>query len=159
MRNRTPAEIEENSGSAERLEKERSLFSNRQWNSLSANRRGTPALRRYLAELLCSHIEKVFPTLLEDITALRSTASSELEATGASRAQIEQKRPYLTQIAQEFKARASQSIHGRYSSVAADETKLRMKICETNDAFALKMRENGHLMPFQGISMCVGRSF
>jgi len=148
VRNRTPLEAEEDIEGSERLEREQSFFENRPWNELPGDRRGTQALKKYLAELLCARIEKAFPALLQDITALRNKTMSELEAMSTSRTTIEQKRSYLTGIAQDFKDRASQSLQGRYDSTTTNETKLRMKVCEANDAFALDLRMNGHSVPF-----------
>ena len=148
VRNRTPSEIVANIEDSERLEKEQAFFNEKPWNELPSNRRGTDALRAYLAELLCSRIEKGFPQLLKEITALQTLTLSELGAMGTARLTIEEKRSYLTKIAQDFKDQASHSLRGRYNSTMIAVTKLRMKIVEANESFAYDMRINGHSLPF-----------
>ena len=150
VRNRTPSEVEANIEDSERLEKEHSFFDQQPWNGLSSHRRGTEALKNFLTTLLCSRIERAFPKLLKDITALRNETMSELQTIGTPRTSIESKRAYLTKLAQDFKDRASQSLDGRYLSTMSNDTKLRMKVCEANDTFALKMRIDGHSVPFKG---------
>ena len=148
VRNRTPSEIVANIEHSERLEKEQAFFNEKPWSELPSNRRGTEALRAYLAELLCSRIEKGFPQLLKEITVLQTLTVSELGAMGTARLTVEQKRSYLTKIAQDFKDQASHSLLGRYDSTMIAGTKLRMKIVEANESFAYDMRTNGHSLPF-----------
>jgi len=150
VRNRTPSEADEGIGPVERDDREQHFFSAQPWKELPDERRGTQALKKYLADLLCTRIQQAFPKFLADIRTLLRSAVSDLKSTATARNTMEDKRSYLTKIAQEFEKRASQSIRGRYDSIAANDMKLRMKVREANDAFALEMRSNGHSVPFIG---------
>lgn len=91
VRNRTPSEIEEGIGPMEHSSREQEFFSRKPWYQLPKERRGTEALKKYLAELLCDRIEKVFPTILSDIRTRRNRTAVELEALGVARTSVEQK--------------------------------------------------------------------
>ena len=91
VRNRTPSEVEEAIGPLERYSREQEFFNRKPWNQLPEERRGTEALKNYLAELLCDRIEKVFPTILNDIETRRNRTALELEALGVARTSVEKK--------------------------------------------------------------------
>ena len=148
VRNRSPSEVEKSIGSLERLDKEATFFDEQPWTELSDDRRGTIALKNYLAGLLCSRIGSAFPVMLKDINTLRNTTTLDLKAMGTARTTVEQKRSYLTKIAHEFEKQASQSLQGRYDSIGMNDMKLRMKVFDANDAFALRMRVKGHCVAF-----------
>ena len=148
VRNRTPSEIEEGIGPMEHSSREQEFFSRKPWYQLPKERRGTEALKKYLAELLCDRIEKVFPTILSDIRTRRNRTAVELEALGVARTSVEQKRAYLTRIAHELNQLATQGLRGRYDRIAGHDMKLRMKVRDANDWFALEMNRNGHFLAF-----------
>ncbi len=91
VRNRTPSEVEEAISPLERYSREQEFFNQEFWNQLPEERRGTEALKNYLAKLLCDRIEKVFPTILNDIETRRNRTALELEALGVARTSVEQK--------------------------------------------------------------------
>lgn len=91
VRNRTPSEVEEGIGPMEHSSREQEFFSRKPWYQLPIERRGTEALKKYLAELLCDRIEKVFPTILRDIRSRRNRTAAELEALEVPRTSVEQK--------------------------------------------------------------------
>ena len=91
VRNRTPSEVEEAIGPSVHCSREQEFFNRDPWNQLPEERRGTEALKNYLAELLCDRIEKVFPKILHDIETRRNGTALELEALGLARTSIEQK--------------------------------------------------------------------
>lgn len=90
VRNRTPSEVEEAIGPLERCSREQEFFNRPPWTQLPEERRGTEALKNYLAELLRDRIEKVFPTILTDIETRRNSTALELEALGIARTSVEQ---------------------------------------------------------------------
>lgn len=55
---------------------------------------------------------------------------------------------YLTTIAHHFHSLASQALRGRYDVISMSEMRLRMRVREFNDAFALDIRTYGHSTPF-----------
>ena len=148
VRNRTPPEVEEAISPLERYSREQEFFNRKPWNQLPEERRGTEALKNYLAELLCDRIEKVFPTILDDIETRRNRTALELEALGVARTSVEEKRAYLTRIAYDLNQLATQGLRGRYDGVAGHDMKLRMKVRDANDWFASEMNRNGHFLAF-----------
>lgn len=151
IRNRTPAEVECNIEAHERDKREQAFFSNMPWNSLPKTRRGVQALKKYLADLLCTHIQMGFPLMLDTIQSRRSVAASDLAALGQPRQTLQQKRDYLSKIAESFHSQASAALDGRYGIIKNDKMKLRKEIRDANDAFMREMKVNGHLMPFSEI--------
>lgn len=69
---------------------------------------------------------------------------------------IEQKRTYLTKIAQEFHALASESLRGRYHNTEGNDMRLRMKVQHANDSFANEMKRSGHSVPFAELTSSLG---
>lgn len=148
VRNRTPFEVEKEIGGLERYDKEQAFFNSSPWNTLSDTRRGTQALKVYLADLLCLRIKKAFPTYLEDIQRLLDSAEWSPTLLGKARATLGQKRSYLMNIAHDFENLVKQCLQGRYESIHSEMLKLRMRVRKANDAFALDMKKNGHSVPF-----------
>ena len=148
VRNRTPSEVDQGVGPLERFQKERDFFNKPPWNSIPEERRGTQALKKYLAELLCTRIEQEFPTFLKIIQTRRDRTASDLQNLGVGRTTIEQKRAYLTRIAHDFNSLATQGLRGRYDGLTGNDMKLRMKIRDVNDRFVHEMNTNGHYLPF-----------
>ena len=148
VRNRTPSEVEESIGPMEHSSREQKFFSREPWYQLAKERRGTEALKKYLTELLCDRIEKIFPTILSDIRSRRDRTAAELEASEVSRTSVEQKRAYLTRIAHDLNQLATQGLRGRYDRIAGHDMKLRMKVRDANDCFASEMNRNGHFIAF-----------
>ena len=153
MRNRTPADIEEGLKPLGRHMKEKDFFDARPWDRLPESRRGTQPLKKYLAALLCSRIEANFPSILSTIKARQTSVRSTLDLMGTPRKTIEQKRVYLTSIAQQLHSSAFQALRGRYDIVPTTELRLRTKVRELNDDFALDMKTWGHSAPFVEIPM------
>ena len=118
------------------------------WNTLSPERRGTQALKRYLAELLSHRILESFPTLLTALRDRIKSTTARLEGLGSARGTPEEKRAFLTKVAQEFNSLASQALRGRYDSLSANHLKLRRLIREANDDFSWGMKKSGHAVPF-----------
>ena len=132
----------------ERHIKETNLFNSAPWNVLSPERRGTQALKRYLAELLSNRTLETFPTMLTTLRDRIKSTTVKLEGLGSARATPDQKRAFLTRIAQDFSSLASQSLRGRYDSLTADHLKLRRLVREANDTFSNEIKTNGHAVPF-----------
>lgn len=133
---------------SERHDKETKFFNSTPWNALSPERRGTQALKRYLAEILSTRILETFPTMLATLRERVKSTTSKLEGLGSARGTLEEKRAFLIKIAQEFNSLASQALCGRYDSLAANNLKLRRLVREANDTFSLEMKESGHAVPF-----------
>ena len=148
VRNSTPLEAQSSLEPLERQWIEESFFRDLPWNALPEHRRGTQALKEYLADLLCSRIKENFPLMLSTIRSRIKNTQSRLETLGSTRETIDQKRIYLTKLSQDFHLAASQALRGRYEPSTADSVKLRRLVREANDAFAKEMKEYGHTVPF-----------
>ncbi|KAL8966859.1 MAG: hypothetical protein Q9183_003183 [Haloplaca sp. 2 TL-2023] len=151
VRNRTPVEIESGISPWERHDREKSFFDSIPWTKLPESRRGTQALKQYLADLLCGRIQEMFPSILATIQGRHAQTLRELSELGHSRNTIEEKRVYLTDIAQQYHQDSSHALSGRYHGLSHDNLKLRRYIREANDAFASEMVQKGHCVPFQTV--------
>lgn len=142
VRNRTAAETAEDLSPLERHNREEIMFDKSPWNQLDPTRRGTQMLKQYLAQLLCTRMEKAFTEFLTDIRSRRQAVKDESQSLGPARATIEEKRQYLTRIAEASYSASSQSLRGRYEGLTTPVTKIRMQIREINDNFAIKMKKS-----------------
>lgn len=150
VRNRTPSEVQESVEPLERHLKETKFFNSAPWKALPPERRGTQALKKYLAELLSNRTLETFPTMLTTLKDRIKSTTLRLEGLGSARGTPEEKRAFLTKVAQEFNSLASQALRGRYDSLAANNLKLRRLVREANDAFSLELKTSGHAVPFFG---------
>lgn len=154
VRNRTPSEAETSLEPIERHFREKTFFENAPWTELPIHRRGTQALKTFLAELLCTRIQEKFPAMLHELSDRIQLTRSRLESLGESRDATHKKRMYLTKLAQNFNQLASQALRGRYDSKTADNVKLRRMVREADDAFAKDMKVNGHTVAFVDLFQC-----
>ncbi|KAL8646468.1 MAG: hypothetical protein Q9226_006841 [Calogaya cf. arnoldii] len=153
VRNRNDEELKHNITSEDHHDREKTFFDSAPWTNLPKSRRGVPALRKFLADLLCERIQDVFPTILATIKHRQVTTSSDLLALGPARKTTEEKRTYLTKFAQEFHDLTSKAISGDYEGLTNNTLKIRKHIREANDAFACQMRSEGHCVAFQVASI------
>ena len=149
VRNRNPEEIENNISSEERQTREKEFFESDPWTELPKSRRGVQALKKYLAGLLCKRIQEIFPSILETIKHRQMATSNELIELGPARKTTKEKRTYLTAFAQHLHGLTSQAIRGRYHGLTNNTLKIRKHVREANDAFAAKMKMEGHCVEFQ----------
>lgn len=148
VRNRTPSEAMEGIDAAGRYKREREFFNEMPWKSLPENRKGSQALKKYLANLLCMRIQQTFPKMREVIRDRQRSNKAHLKSLGTYRETPEQRRTYLTTIAQRFHSLASDALRGRYDSIETDKMKLRMMVRGANDEFASDMRLHGQRFSF-----------
>lgn len=148
VRNRTPVEVEANIAGHDREKREDNFFEGLPWNTLSRSRRGVQALKKYLADLLCTQIQRSFPVMFATLQSRRANVALELQCLGQPRDKIEQKRIYLSGIADQFHSKAKAALEGKYGTMKSDDMKLRKIIRDRNDTFMQKMRTDGHLVPF-----------
>src|SRR3954452_21038587 len=92
VRNRSVDEMKTGVSSQQRHLKEEELFNRDPWDTLPRDRRGTEALKTFLANLLCKEIQDIFPQVLRELKGKKSKISSELESLGRPRALIVEKR-------------------------------------------------------------------
>ncbi|KAL8748334.1 MAG: hypothetical protein Q9184_007384 [Pyrenodesmia sp. 2 TL-2023] len=148
VRNRTPPEVASSISSVERHNREKAFFELEPWNKLPEARRGTQALKRYLAGILCRRIQETFPSVLSTIQRRQAVTVDQLGKLGSSRDSVEEKRTYLTELAQQLYSLTSQALRGRYHGLSKESLKLRRFVREANDAFTSKMIDHGHSVPF-----------
>ncbi|KAL8783805.1 MAG: hypothetical protein Q9195_009272 [Heterodermia aff. obscurata] len=151
VRNRTPGEASDGIDSSERQLREEKLFNSVPWNTLPSSRRGVQALKKHLADLLYNRMQEAFPKMLADIQDRIKSTSTALGLLGSDRSSIEQKRTYLTKIAQRFNAIALGVLRGRYDMIEGDQLKLRKHVRDANDGFMRELKSSGHRVPFMTI--------
>lgn len=151
VRNRSRSEADQGISSEKRQQLEDDFFSKDPWTDLPASRRGTIALKKYLTDLLCTNIETIFPSLLKDIEHRHQSLSQDAISLGHPRSSVEDKRLYLSRIAQDFNANMSDTLRGRYEAISSDSVKLRTLIRQMNDDFAEEIINRGHLLSFASI--------
>ena len=151
VRNRSRSEADQGISSVKRQQLEDEFFAKEPWTDLQPNRRGTPALKKYLTDLLCTNIETIFPSLLNDIEHRHQSLSKDALDLGQPRSSVEDKRLYLSRIAQDFNANMSDTLRGRYEAMKNDSVKLRTFIRQMNDDFAEEIINHGHLLSFASI--------
>lgn len=105
-------------------------------------------MKRYLAEILCRRIKETFPSVLTTIQRRQAATVDHLSKLGPSRDSVEEKRTYLTELAQQYYSLTSQVLRGRYHGLSNESLKLRRFVREANDAFTSKMIDHGHSVPF-----------
>ena len=76
------------------------------------------------------------------------TTSTILDSLGPARSTREQKRAYLTRIAQGFHATAQGVLRGQYGLIKDDNLKLRKAVRDANDRFMQELTMFGHRVPF-----------
>ena len=96
-------------------------------------------------------MKAAFPKMLSDIQDRKKITSTILESLGPARSTREQKRAYLTRIAQQFHSTTSSVLRGRYESIESDDLKLRKEVRDANDGFKRKIMAFGHRVPFMEI--------
>ncbi|KAL8925579.1 MAG: hypothetical protein Q9208_003471 [Pyrenodesmia sp. 3 TL-2023] len=148
VRNRTPTEVASSISSVDRHNREKAFFDLEPWDKLPEARRGTQALKRYLAEILCRRIKETFPSVLTTIQRRQTATADQLAKLGSSRDSVEEKRTYLTELTQKHYSLTSQALRGRYHGLSNESLKLRRFVREANDAFTSKMIDHGHSVPF-----------
>ena len=151
VRNRTPKEAETGITSDDRLRKEKDFLEAEPWVDLPASRRGTEALKRYLAQLLCNRIQDNFPAMLTTVRTRKAMVLDELNAIAGPRTTVEEKRTYLSEIAHDFNSQSSDALRGRYEALRSDDWKIRRLVRQLNEEFALRVIANGHYLPFAEI--------
>ena len=151
VRNRTPTEAANHIEPLERHEREQSLFDTYPWNTLPSSRRGVQALKKHLGDLLYDRMQAAFPKMLSDIQGRIKSTSLTLDSLGPARSTKEQKRAYLTKIAQRFNTIALGVLRGRYESIENNDLKLRKEIRDANDRFTQYLTVFGHRVPFMAL--------
>lgn len=151
VRNRTPTEAVGHIEPLERHIREKNLFNTAPWNTLPSSRRGVQALKKHLGDLLYDRMQAAFPTMLSDIHGRIESTSLTLASLGSARSTREQKRAYLTKIAQRFNAIALGILRGRYESIENNDLKLRKEIRDANDRFMQYLTGFGHRVPFMAL--------
>ena len=151
VRNRTPPEAAAGISSVDHLQKEKDFFEADPWESLSVSRRGTEALKKYLAQLLCNRIQDNFPTMLATVQARKAKVIEELNAIAAPRETLEEKRAYLSRIAHDFSSQSSDALRGRYDTLKRDDWKIRKLVRQLNEEFAQRMFSKGHYLSFADV--------
>lgn len=154
IRNRSTQEIIDGVTLEERDVREREFFSRNPWRSLSSDRVGVAALKKFLRALLEDHVKKEFPNLLKEMNTLIEDAEKELQVLGPSRDSPDEQRRVLLKLATDYYNISIDGILGNYRDdfFGKDNShKLRMLVANCNDVFNKSIHDKGHSMEFEEI--------
>ncbi|KAJ5367956.1 Dynamin [Penicillium cataractarum] len=154
MKNPSPTELEMGVTFQQRAQAELDFFSSASWKAqgLDGTRVGIENLRRFLQEILDSHIERELPKVREEVHLLLKGLRKEIAHLGPERSQPTQIRMFLTRVSTEFQSVVKNGLEGNYdardgtSSPKGDvntDCHLRAVIHIANENFADFMRMHG----------------
>jgi hypothetical protein len=138
--------------SLDREEEEKATFSRDPWLQIPAKQRGTPALKKFLANTLSSRIRKAFPEVQRTLKDRLATENDILTSLGDERSKRGQRREYLLKILGRYHELAQESLTAP-ERLPSDSMKLRGLTRTAMKDFADKMKLKGHLHDFVNISM------
>ena len=136
--------------SSDREEEENKTFGKELWLGIPTDRRGTSALKQYLANTLCKRIREVFPGMKVTIKRLLVAERDILEELGDARPEHEDRHAYLRKIARRYQTLAYQALRAP-DELPSDDMKLRGIVQTAHENFAEDVTNNGHLYSFQSI--------
>jgi GTP-binding protein EngB required for normal cell division len=118
MKNPSPTELAEGITFQQRAQAELDFFSSPPWKAqgLDGTRVGIENLRRFLQEILDSHIERELPKVREEVYRLLKELREEIAHLGPERSQPIQIRMFLTRISTEFQSILKNGLEGNYDA-------------------------------------------
>lgn len=138
---------EEDRSSFDQTREEDKIFENEPWKSLSPAQRGIMNLRTRLSKLLleetCKHLEPVITEVEDQI----KKCSTELNKLGNEKGTLMERRHFLTEIREKFRARVYDGVEGHYANTYYEQhlnQRLRAKVRRLNDEFDQIMHSHGH---------------
>jgi hypothetical protein len=111
------------------------------------DQRGTAALKKYLASLLCRRIRDAFPGMLNTVTKLLEAEKLRRRGMGESRVDHLHKQAYLMRIVDTYRTLALQALRSP-TDLQDDNMKLRGFIVDEKLAFERSMKKKGHFYNF-----------
>lgn len=154
VKNPSPEELKDDISFEQRVKTEREFFSSARWaaQGIDPSRIGNVDLRKFLQDLLDSHIERELPKVREDMHHLLQDIGRVLADLGPERSQPSQIRTFLTRVSTEFQSIVKNGLEGHYdprtSSLFAEgdpslNSRLRAAVHIENERFAEFMRKHG----------------
>ncbi|KAF2008465.1 hypothetical protein BU24DRAFT_415823 [Aaosphaeria arxii CBS 175.79] len=162
VKNRSTQDIAEGVSITERHKREKLFFSTvAPWKDLKAARTGVNALKGFLGRLLYSHAGSEFPDVVKDIVKLSASTLMELELLGPSRQTSTDQRRCLMRLASVYQQDVNNGLNGNYDSDLGKDNplKLRMRIRNLNDEFAIIMARSGHAKIFKDVGGALDNEF
>lgn len=151
LRNPSPKDILNGINMQVRAKNEYSFFSTPPWSdqSLDPDRLGADNLRKFLQDLLDSHIEREMPKVRDEFVKTLNTFERELKSLGEARVTTDHIRLFLPNLSMQFHDLSQAALDGNYQSSnyeffsESEVCRLRARIQGLNTDFATKMREHG----------------
>ena len=154
VKNPSPEEMKDGISFEQRVKNDREFFLSERWKTqgIDPSRIGNVDLRKFLQDLLDSHIERELPKVREDMHRLLQDIGRVLADLGPERSQPSQIRTFLTRVSTEFQSIVKNGLEGHYdartSLLSAEgdskpNPRLRAAVHIENEKFAEFMRNHG----------------
>ncbi|EPE35352.1 P-loop containing nucleoside triphosphate hydrolase [Glarea lozoyensis ATCC 20868] len=138
----------------DREQAEAATFTKSPWTEIPKERRGIPALKQYLATLLCTRIREAFPDMLRTVTGKLDEEQLHRRSLGESRADHSQRLAHLVAISQKYQDLAKKSL-STPDALPDAKMKLRGKSKAITQEYTKSMTTNGHFYNFLEIGKSV----
>ncbi|EJP61428.1 dynamin GTPase, putative [Beauveria bassiana ARSEF 2860] len=151
VKNPSPSELKEGISMDMRSRREQRFFASPTWASqkLDMSRVGVENLRRFLQDLLDTHIEKELPKVREEIKKKLVATETDLKSMGQARPTVGHIRSFMTSLSMRLYELIQAALDGSYHSVDAEffaddgVSRLRARVQEVNTDFSDNMRDHG----------------
>jgi Dynamin central region len=130
-----------------REQEEIATFSKDPWLEIPPDQRGTPDLKKYLANLLCRRIREAFPAMQDTAGRLLQVERSKRQKFGKERIDHGQRLAYLMDIVKNFQDLSAKALSSP-GDLPLDDLKLRGLTETEKERFAMDMMQNGHRYKF-----------
>ena len=137
-----------------REQEEMETFSQDPWLEIPPDQRGTPDLKKYLANLLCRRIREAFPAMQDTAGRLLHVERSKRQKFGKERVDHGQRLAYLMDIVKNFQDLSAKALSSP-GDLPLDNLKLRGQTEIEKERFATDMMQNGHRYKFLEIDQAV----
>lgn len=128
-------------------EEEAELFNASPWNQISPMRKGSAMLKKYLGRQLSDKIRDAFPKISKSLAEQLKQAQKSTQNLGHPRHTQEQRKAYLSDIAQQYRCRTYDSLKNPWSLDV--QCRVRPHVKMENERFSDKMRSKGHMYRFE----------
>lgn len=142
----------------DRDQEEMTIFSKSPWRQIPPAQRGTPMLRKYLADLLCRRIREAFPNMKDTLEKLLHGERIIRKSLGDPRAKKDQRRNFLIGIVKDFQDLAKSALHSS-GDLPSDDMKLRSIIKNQNEEFSQTLKAEGQFYKFLEIGEPIETEF
>lgn len=150
VKNPTPADLKKKTSARVQFAKELQYFQSPPWSdeNLDMDRVGVENLRRFLQNLLDTHIERELPSVRNEIRKRLADTENKVQSLGEVRQSVPQIRSFLSRLSMKLYELLQAALDGNYRRVDPEffgegTSRLRARVQELNFEFAERMRVVG----------------